>query len=235
VSPFVDRLARELGTYENVEVRGIAAIGESADAKDRPSEHLHLQQQQAYQYLEPNQPGNVTCPLSLHTDSGAASTSGEYFDLSGSVSEHLGGVLAVLLEGFFGAKAKRVDFGRENYIFTTELHHRHCALLLELGSHQNAGDVARLPNHGNELAQALAAGIVDFFVRNFGLVAPRTANVSPERDYFHDWAKAVHQNDPGGLDSEYAPGKFRAHLQGVGKPVDTGHPLAYYGAPADLK
>jgi len=234
VRPFALLLVSELNAYLDVTARLIDAAPESSDRKDHPYEGLIAQQDAAFAALEPNQSGNVTLSLSLHTDSGSSSTCGFYFDGAGSVSERLGAYLGGTLSAFFGTPAHSADYS--GYIFATRLKHRHCPLLLECGSHQNAHDVALLRERGDELSRLLAAAIVDFFAASFGLGTARRVlvQVSPERDYFHDWAKLVHRNDPEGVDSEYAPGKFAAHLRAIGKPLDGAHPLNYYGAPPGL-
>lgn len=179
---------------------------ESQDSPPGSLSGLWAQQRAARDWIAATrQPGDLTVSLNLHSDSGHESHMGYYFDGPGTVSEWLGRALAERICGYFGGKIYHADYSA--YIFAGTLHAVAAPVLLEVGAHTVASDVAAVRDHHGEIAE----GLVDTLVAFFGLDTIPPIDTGALRVY-PEWAIARLER---GQDSRDVPA-FRSHLAALG-------------------
>ncbi len=146
---------------------------------------LISQQNQAKAWLDTAPAGALTVALNFHTDSGRNwSHLGYYWkaDPPGYVSKQVGKACIDALLPIWG-NTQVVNADYSGYVFARYVG-KHCPALLELGSHEDAGDCAKLVNQGPQIAETILLAIL----RLFGLSAATPTSPLPPVTPAINWA-----------------------------------------------
>lgn len=167
VAAFAAALVAECARYKPVTAKLFAGQPESQDATTYAG--LRAQTAAAKAWLATAPAGTYTVALNLHTDSGSFSHIGYYYVGTNTVSQRIGRRAATAIAPFFGANTPVWSDDYSDYIFA-EASQAAAAVLLELGSHQWASDVAVLKAQATPIARA----IVEAVLTELGLATTRT-------------------------------------------------------------
>ncbi len=218
IAPLAAAILAEAQRHPTITACIFAGRPQSADWPPGSLSGLIEQQRSAAFWIAQSRlPGDLTVSLNLHSDSGAYSHCGYYYDSPGTVSQWLGRALAESIKGWFGGKVITADYS--HYIFAKEARAVACPILLEMGAHTQAADVAAVRDHASEIAAMLVGTLLGFF----GLETAPPLNLSELRS-FGEWAilRCNVGEDPRDVES------FRRHVGSIGgDPSD----LARYGVP----
>lgn len=137
-----------------------------------------------------------TFALNLHTDSGTFSHVGCYWDGDSPGSKEMAlAIRAAIAPVFQTTRLLGSDYGAEGYLFAKLQYNRHQAVLVEMGSHQNAHDEEVIVHE----ADLLAVAMVESTYTRLGLPIEAPQPTSPVLERTGDGLKKYYLEHQGVL------------------------------------